>query len=184
MNTIKDSTFELGLHITTITKVFYKQQDKDRKTDKEYANNHERRKLCAEHRLENINKEWRREVIDKQNGNTYRSGMMAPGQASSEIESSSNGPVVNGGGFKHENNQPFCKACKNYGHQRRSSRLRPKDPKSNHYEGKTVQFYVIVTRLRNCHLCNQIEQAYTLVLTCCTLSMKRTFCRDGDKHWN
>jgi hypothetical protein len=168
--------------MTTITAVFYKQQDKRRETDWAYVYKPERRKLRAEHQLENINEEWRREVIDKQTGNTYRSGIAATSQttkSSSEKQSSSKGPVVDGGGFEDENNQPFCKACKNYGHQRRSSRLCLKNPKSNHYEGKTVRFYVLVTRLRNCRLCNQIERACTSVLTCRTLSTKRESCRDG-----
>ncbi len=180
---------ELGLHMTTITAVFYKQQDKRRQTDRAYANKPERRKLRAEHRLENINEEWRREVIDKQTGNTYRSGIAVTSQttkSSSEKQSSSQGgPVVDGaGGFEDENNRPFCKACKNYGHQRRSSRLCPKNPKGNHYEGKTMRFYVLVTRLRNCRLCNQIERACTSVLICRTLSTKRESCRDGYEHWN
>ncbi len=159
---------ELGLFMSTITEVFYKQQDKRRETDKKYANNPERRKLRAEHRLENINEEWRREVIDKQNGNTYRSGMMAPGQAtpsSSEKEGSSDGPVVDGGVMVNENSRAFCKACGNYGHQRRSSRWCTKNPKSIHYEGKTVGFFVIVTGMRNCRLCNRIERACRSVLT-------------------
>jgi hypothetical protein len=42
------------------------------------VNKPERRKLRAQQRLANINKEWRKEVIDKQNGNTYQSAMMAP----------------------------------------------------------------------------------------------------------
>jgi hypothetical protein len=168
--------------MTTITAVFYKQQDKRRQTDRAYANKPERRKLRAEHQLENINEEWRREVIDKQTGNMYRSGIAVTSQttkSSSEKQSSSKGPVVDGGGFEDENNRPFCKACKNYGHQCRSSRLCPKNPKSNHYEGKTLRFYVLVTRLRNCRLCNQIERACTSVLTCRTLSTKRESCRDG-----
>jgi hypothetical protein len=110
---------QLGLDMATITEVSYKQQDKRRSTDQKYANKPERRKLCAQQWLENINKEWRKEVIDKKNGNTYRSAMMAPAQAtpsSSETQSSSNGPVVDGGGFDDENDQPTCKACKNYGH--------------------------------------------------------------------
>jgi hypothetical protein len=104
---------ELGLHMTTITAVFYKQQDKRSETDRAYANKPERRKLRVEYRLENINKEWRREVIDKQTGNTYRLGIAATSQTtklSSEKQSSSNGPVVDGGGFEDENNRPFCKA--------------------------------------------------------------------------
>ena len=159
---------ELGLFMSTITEVFYKQQDKRRETDKKYANNPERRKLRAEHRLENINEEWRREVIDKQNGNTYRSGMIAPGQttpSSSEKEGSSDGPVVDGGVMVNENSRSCCKACGNYGHQRRSSRLCTKNPKNIHYEGKTVGFIVIVTGMRNCRLCNRIERACRSVLT-------------------
>ena len=181
---------ELGLQMTTITAVFYKQQDKRRQTDRAYANKPERRKLRAEHRLENINEEWRREVIDKQTGNTYRSGIAVTSQTTkSSLEkqsSSQGGPVVDGaGGFEDENNRPFCKACKNYGHQRRSSRLCPKNPKGNHYEGKTMRFYVLVTRLRNCRLlCNQIERACTSVLIYRTLSTKRESCRDGYEHWN
>jgi hypothetical protein len=69
---------QLGLDMTTITKVFYKQQDKGCSTDQKYSNKPERRKLCAQQRLENINKECRKEVIDKQSGNTYRLAMMAP----------------------------------------------------------------------------------------------------------
>jgi hypothetical protein len=101
---------ELGLHMTTITAVFYKQQDKRRETDRAYANKPERRKLRAEHRLENINEEWRREVMDKQTDNTYRSGIAVTSQttkSSSEKQRSSKGPVVDGGGFEDENNPPF-----------------------------------------------------------------------------
>ncbi len=93
---------------------------------------------------------------------------MAPGQAtpsSSEKEGSSDGPVVDGGVMVNENSRSFCKACGNYGHQRRSSRLCTKNPKNIHYEGKTVGFFVIVTGMRNCRLCNRIERACRSVLT-------------------
>jgi hypothetical protein len=82
---------ELGLYMTTITIVFYKQQDKRRETDQAYANKPERRKLRAEHQLENINEEWRREVIDKQTGNMYRSCI---GATSHTKKSSSGGNKV------------------------------------------------------------------------------------------
>jgi hypothetical protein len=117
--------------MTTITAAFYKQQDNRRETDRAYANKPERRTLRAEHRLENINKEWRREVIDKQTGNTYRLGIATTSQttkSSWEKQSPSNGPVVDGGGFEDENNRPFCKACKNYGHQRRIKQVVSKKP--------------------------------------------------------
>jgi hypothetical protein len=112
---------ELGLRMTTITAVFYKQQDKRRETDRAYANKPERRKLRAEHRLENINEEWRRAVVDKQTGNTYQPGIATRSQTTKSLsvkQSSSNGPVVDGGRLEDESNRPFCKACKNYGRQR------------------------------------------------------------------
>jgi hypothetical protein len=114
---------ELGLEMTSITKAFHKQQDKRREADQAYANKPERRKLRAQQRLANINKEWQKEVIDKQNGNTYRSAMMAPSvvvPSSSETPRTSEGPVSNGRMDK-DGDGPFCKACKNYGHQRRST---------------------------------------------------------------
>jgi hypothetical protein len=43
------------------------------------------------------------------------------------------------GGVDEEGDLPFCKSCKNYGHQRRSSRLCLKNKKSKYYEGKTVE---------------------------------------------
>jgi hypothetical protein len=64
--------------MSCITEVFYPQQDKCQETDQAYANKPEKRKLCAEQRLENINKEWQKEVIDKKNCNTYQSAMTAP----------------------------------------------------------------------------------------------------------
>jgi hypothetical protein len=128
---------ELGLKMSSITNAFYKQQDKCRATDQVCANKPDRRKLRAQQRLANINKEWQKEVIDKQNGNTYQSAMMAPSVAapsSSETPRSSEGPVGNGR-MDNEGDGPFCKACKNYGHQGRCSRLSPKNKKSQYYEG-------------------------------------------------
>jgi hypothetical protein len=72
----KQLYLELGLEMSSITAAFYKQQDKPRAMDKAYANNPER-KLLAQQRLANINKEWQKELIDKQNGNSYQSAMMA-----------------------------------------------------------------------------------------------------------
>jgi hypothetical protein len=72
---------ELGLEMSSISATFYKQQDRRTHTDQVYTNKPERRKTRAEQRLANINKEWKEEVIDKQNGNTYQSAMMAPNVA-------------------------------------------------------------------------------------------------------
>jgi ribosomal protein L32 len=131
---------ELGLDMSCITEVFYQQQDKRRESDQAYANKPERRKLCAEQSLENINKEWQKEVINKKNGNTYQSAMTAPRGAMAPT--SSKKASENEGVNKSAAVAPkFCNACQNYGHQQRSSRLCPKNKKSKYYEGKTVQSY-------------------------------------------
>jgi hypothetical protein len=51
---------ELGLGMSSITELFYKQQDKRQETDQAYANKPERRKLRAQQRLDNINREWQK----------------------------------------------------------------------------------------------------------------------------
>ena len=106
----------------------------------------ERRKLRAEQRLENTNKEWQKEVIDKKNGNTYQSALTAPRGAAAPLPSgdatSSEEAIKNEGVNKSAVVAPrLCNACQNYGHQRRSSRLCPKNKKSKYHEGKTVQSY-------------------------------------------
>jgi hypothetical protein len=133
-------SLELGLKMSSITEAFYKQQDKRRETDQAYGNKLERRKLCAQQRLDNINRE---EVIDKKNGNMYQSAMTAPIAAAalqSRDETTGKDAVDNKGMDKVVDRQ-FCKACQDYGHQRRSSRLCPKNKKSKYYEGKTMESY-------------------------------------------
>jgi hypothetical protein len=134
---------ELGLEMSSIIELFYKQQDKCRETDQAYANKPERRKLRAQQRLDNINREWQKEVIDKKNGITYQSAMTAPTAAAalqSRDETTGEG-AVNNEGIEEVADRQFCKACQNYGHQRRSSRLCSKNKKSKYYEGKTVESY-------------------------------------------
>jgi hypothetical protein len=68
--------------MSSITATFFKQQDKRKLTDQKYEKKPARRKIWAQKRLDNINFEWKREVIDKRNGNPYQSAMMAPAIAS------------------------------------------------------------------------------------------------------
>jgi hypothetical protein len=164
---------ELGLELSCIAAGFYNQQDQRRNMDQVYANTPARRKLRAQQRLENINKEWLKEVIDRRSGNTYRSAMTAPTVVATETHSDT--PVVDGSMSK-ERDRPFCRACKNYGHQRRSSRLCPKNKLSKYYEGKCSDFDQIVSRLKNYRLCNLIWRASRSVLTYRTLSTYREFC--------
>jgi hypothetical protein len=123
----------LGLELSCIAAAFYNQQDKRRLMDQVYANTPARRKLQAQQRLENINKEWLKEVVDRKSGNTYRTAMMAPTVVT---ETPSNAPAVDGS-LGEERDCPFCRSCQNYGHQRRSSKL---CPKNKHYEGKCSDF--------------------------------------------
>jgi hypothetical protein len=51
---------ELGLEMSSISATFYKQQNRQTHTDQVYANKPGRRKIRAEQRLANINKEWKK----------------------------------------------------------------------------------------------------------------------------
>jgi hypothetical protein len=126
---------DLGIRMTSVTETFYRQHDKKRKADQAYTLKPERKKLRAKQKLENINKEWKKEIIDKRQGNTYRSKMMCPKVGLNEDGSIPT--VAQAKGTTDKNGaRKFCKACQNYGlHQRRTSLLCPKNPKSVHYVG-------------------------------------------------
>jgi hypothetical protein len=89
-------------------------------------------------KLENINKEWKKEIIDKRNGNTYRLKMMAPKVGTKNDESVLATALLQGTTDKNVARK-FCKACQSYGlHQQKTSLLCPKNPNSVHYIGKCV----------------------------------------------
>jgi hypothetical protein len=68
---------DLGMVMSSITAAFLKQQDKRKLSNQKYEKEPARRKIRAQKRLDNINFEWKRQVIDKRNGNTYHTAMMA-----------------------------------------------------------------------------------------------------------
>jgi hypothetical protein len=61
-----------------ITATFYKQQDQQEQWIESMQTSLKEGSFEHSKGLANINKEWQKEVIDKQNGNTYQSAMMAP----------------------------------------------------------------------------------------------------------
>jgi hypothetical protein len=70
---------------------------------------------------------------------TVAPAMPSKSPNSLEAQVGSEGTDSHNGGVNKEGDRPFCKACKNYGHQQRSSRLCSKNKKSRYYEGKTVE---------------------------------------------
>jgi hypothetical protein len=60
------------LGMLNITDLYYQQHDRKRKVDQLYAVKLDQRKLHAKQKLENRNKEWKREVLKKMKGNMYR----------------------------------------------------------------------------------------------------------------
>jgi hypothetical protein len=125
--------------MTGITATFFKQHDKRGATDAAYAKKTARRRLRAQRKLDNMNREWKREVIDKQMGDTYRSRMagpvISPPTCASKVDDGTEPEVV--GGVVGVT-RPFCKACQSYGHKRRTSKLCPKNSKSKYYNGTYV----------------------------------------------
>jgi hypothetical protein len=109
---------KIGIIMSSITALYYQQHGKKRKADRIYFNKPAVRRKRAQQRLDNINAEWKREVVDKQNGNTYRSRMAGPkvstGQKRTAADQNASGEGTTSTGKK----RPFCKKCQNYGHHR------------------------------------------------------------------
>ena len=75
---------EMGTTMTPMTATFYKPLDKKRAADKILQQSPEFRKKRAKRKLENMSREWQREVIDKQAGNTYSLRIVAPNMTEEE----------------------------------------------------------------------------------------------------
>jgi hypothetical protein len=137
----KELFAELGITMTDETELYFQQHDRSRKTDKEYAEKPERKKKRAKRKLEQIQKAWTTEVEDKANGHTYRSRMAVPTTTGSQV-----GTNEGAGG----SSTPFCKACGNYGHQRRSNKNCTQNPSNKHYRGTYVES---VRKVVSCVVC-------------------------------
>ena len=122
---------EIGIEMSGITELFFVQHDRKRDKDALYSANPERRKKRGRLRLESINKEWKREVLDKLKGNTYKSRMMAP-----KVNETTNKATK---ASCDNENRPFCNACQNYGHQRISSKRCFKNPTHPKYKGTCAE---------------------------------------------
>jgi hypothetical protein len=94
-------------------------------------------KIRVMQHLENINAEWKREVLDKQKGNTHHSQMTAPTAAS--IDNDSNEETARKVGIAGDIAKVFCNACQNNGHQRHTSKLCHQNPKNKYYKGTCVR---------------------------------------------
>jgi hypothetical protein len=126
----KELYAELGMTMSSETELYFQQHDQKRKRDKECAEKPERKKKRAKRKLEQIQKAWTVEVEDKANVHIYRSGMAAPTIAGSQVRTNEGA-----GG----SSTPFCKACGNYGHQRRTSKKCTQKPRNPHYQGTYVE---------------------------------------------
>jgi hypothetical protein len=128
----KELYAELGMTMSSKTELYFQQHDRKRKRDKEYvhAERPERKKKRAKRKLEQIQKAWTTEVEDKAKGHTYQSRMAAPTIPESQVR------MNKGAGGS---STPFCKACGNYGHQRRTSKKCTQNPSNPHFQGTDVE---------------------------------------------
>jgi hypothetical protein len=69
---------ELEISMSSITARYYKQHDQKRKRDKNYVKSPARKKKRARRKLDQIQKAWKAEGEDKEQGHTYQSRMLAP----------------------------------------------------------------------------------------------------------
>ena len=125
----KELYTELGMTMSSETELYFQQHDRKRKRDKKYEEKPERMKKRAKRKLEQVQKAWKTEVEDKAKEHTYRSRMAAPTVEGIEVSPN--------GGAK-ESSTPFCRACGNYGHQRRTRKKCTKNPSNKHYQGTYV----------------------------------------------
>jgi hypothetical protein len=130
----KQLYLELGITMSPVSRLYYRQVDRRRKADQTYAKSFERKKKRAMQKLETINEAWRIETVDKRKGHTYQSGMAGPTVVGATDETE----VVGEEGDVVVASRPFCRACGNYGHQRRTSRLCTQNTRSQHYQGTSV----------------------------------------------
>jgi hypothetical protein len=120
---------ELGMTMSSKTEQYFQQHDRRRILDQNYENRPERKKKRVKRKLEQIYKAWKTEVKDKAKGHTYRSRIAA---------GTVTGPQVTMDGGAGGGSTPFCRACGNYGHQRRTSKKCTQNPSSKHYQGMYV----------------------------------------------
>ncbi len=133
---------ELGIKMSNITGRFYEQHDRRRATDAAYGKKPERMIIRSKKKIDNIRREWKKDVIDKKKGNTYRSQIAGTEPKEKKSKKRKRGGEK-GDATGKDGKVLYCKTCKNYGHQRRSSTKCRKNPASEYYEGEPVLcFYV------------------------------------------
>jgi hypothetical protein len=133
---------ELGIKMSNITGCFYQQHDQRRATDAAYGKKPERMIIRSKKKIDNIRREWKKDVIDKKKGNTYRSRIAGTEPTEKKSKKRKRGGEK-GDATGKDGKVLYCKTCKNYGHQRRSSTKCRKNPASEYYEGEPVLcFYV------------------------------------------
>lgn len=133
---------ELGIKMSNITGRFYQQHDRRRATDAAYSKKPEQMIIRSKKKIDNIRREWKKDVIDKKKGNTYRSKIAGTEPTEKKSKKRKRGGEK-GDATGKDGKVLYCKTCKNYGHQRRSSTKCRKNPASEYYEGEPVLcFYV------------------------------------------
>jgi hypothetical protein len=128
----KQLHLDLGIAmLMRVTTMCYRQHDQKRRAVQIYAKTHVRRKKCTMMKLEKIRSAWTQETGDRKRGHTYKSSMAGPTVIPSTVEKGDDDIVPA--------STPYCQAsCGNYGHQRRTSKLCTKHPRSKQYEGTYV----------------------------------------------
>ena len=119
----------LGITMSKETETYFQQHDRKRKLDADYAKTPERKKKRAKRKLEQIQSAWKCEVEDKQQGHTYQSRIAAPTVKGT-------GAATHGG--EEGSILPFCNTCRNYGHQQRTSKKCPQNPRNIDTQGTYV----------------------------------------------
>ena len=92
------------------------------------------KKKEAKNKLAIISTAWKTEVEDKKQGCTYQSRMAVPSGATSNVEGGKEDVVVEASAPVVVASAPYCGACGNYGHQRRTSHLCTQNVRCEKYQ--------------------------------------------------
>ncbi len=115
-----------------VTLAYYQEHDRRIELARVNSKKEVTKKTRAMKKLATISSAWVKEVEDKKNGHTYQSRIAVPSGSASNVEGGEDDLVVVA-------TEPYCGACGNYGHQRRTSHECTQNPRSKNYQGTYVK---------------------------------------------
>jgi hypothetical protein len=123
---------DLGIEMLEVTLAYCQEHDRRIESARAHAKKQNTKKKRAKNKLAIMSSAWKTEVEDKNNGHTYQSRMTVPAGAALNVKGDEEDLVAVAAA-------PYCGACGNYGHQRRTSHLCTQNIRCKKYQGMYVK---------------------------------------------